>query len=805
MLTPAAGMRRAPGGAPFAPGAAVVAPALALVALAALAGCAGRRAIPPAVPPAPRPAPGYVALVDSLGSVDGSVLAGRRIALDPGHGGAFRGSLGVNGTAEAVVNLGVALRLRDLLEAHGAQVLLTRGTDRDFLTPADSSLRSDLAERARLANAFRPDLFVSIHHNADPGGRHDVNETQTYYKLGDDGPSYDAGADVHRALVRNLGIATNRLVPGNFFVLRAVDAPALLTEASYVTNPDVEAKLATPAAQELEAEALYLGIARYFARKVPVIDTLWVAERPDTPAGAGGRARDGRPEIGARVRGAFDAVAVRVDGNEVAAQVADGRVRARPGAPLAIGWHEASVSARLAGEGSARTRRDSFEVLKPGGPRLEAAIPVADARPSRDAIPLRVRAFDPDRLPWPETTLVALHVETPRALVPRDTTVRIADGVAWAYFRSADPARAAGRARIALRVAGGPGPAGAPVVFGTDVPLGPLDVAGERTGFAREMPFDRPLRDAPGTSGFEPPLAWLNRDGFVALRADAGGVFRSPRLAGFRAWGADTTWPPRYVAVAGGALANRRIVLDPEGGGDDPAGTGPSGVRASALNLELARALAAMLAAAGASVRLTRTSEAAVSEVERVQVSEAFGAERYLRLGHASAPPSAGHYFSSAGGRRLAQRVADAAAQLGLADTLAVGESAKYPIAQVSAVAVSVSLARLDDARGEALAVAPGRLRTEALALYLALARDFGAATGTTPDTLEVRDAEGRPVPGALVTLGGTLVLQADADGRVRFVRTEDGPLEAACEDSRVDARTLLLDSVRTHVLSGTR
>src|SRR5207237_4416568 len=120
---------------------------------------------------------------------------------------------------EAEVNLDVAERLRDRLERAQAQVLLTRDRDRDFLTPEDSTLRLDLAERVRLAQAFAPDLFVSVHHNADAGGRHDVNETQVYYRLGDEGPSLDVAQDVHRALVRNIGIEIHKVAPGNYYVL----------------------------------------------------------------------------------------------------------------------------------------------------------------------------------------------------------------------------------------------------------------------------------------------------------------------------------------------------------------------------------------------------------------------------------------------------------------------------------------------------------------------------------------------------------------------------------------------------------
>src|SRR6185295_5133008 len=137
---------------------------------------------------------------------------------------------------------------------------------------ADSTLKFDLSERVRRSEAFGPDLFVSIHHNADARGTHDINETQTYYKLGDDGPSLDAAASVHRYLVRNLGIDKQRIMPGNYHVLRNTTAPAILTESSYITNPDVESKLALASKQRLEAEALLLGIADYFARPRPVIE-----------------------------------------------------------------------------------------------------------------------------------------------------------------------------------------------------------------------------------------------------------------------------------------------------------------------------------------------------------------------------------------------------------------------------------------------------------------------------------------------------------------------------------------------------
>src|SRR5205807_2429043 len=86
--------------------------------------------------------------------------------------------------------------------------------------------------------------------------------------------------------------------------------------------------------------------------------------------------------------------------------------------------------------------------------------------------------------------------------------------------------------------------------------------------------------------------------------------------------------PLAWTALFEGALHGRRIVLDPEGGGDETAGMGPSGTRAAFYNMDVARALEAYLVAAGAEVRLARTADVAASDVERVRVG---GACRGLR------------------------------------------------------------------------------------------------------------------------------------------------------------------------------
>ena len=112
--------------------------------------------------------------------------------------------------------------------------------------------------------------------------------------------------------------------------------------------------------------------------------------------------------------------------------------------------------------------------------------------------------------------------------------------------------------------------------------------------------------------------------------------------------------------------------------------------------------------------------------------------------------------------------------------------------------------AALGDEAAEARLRAPGALRAEAYALFLALAREWTMQADWPADSLTLLGPAGRPVPDAAVTLGGTLVLVTDASGRIRFARTEPGSIEVVVEDLRARFRGILLESRRGAVLTGT-
>ena len=54
----------------------------------------------------------------------------RTVVVDPGHGGKDPGMTGAGGLEEKGTNLEISIKLRDILEKRGFNVVLTRDTDR---------------------------------------------------------------------------------------------------------------------------------------------------------------------------------------------------------------------------------------------------------------------------------------------------------------------------------------------------------------------------------------------------------------------------------------------------------------------------------------------------------------------------------------------------------------------------------------------------------------------------------------------------------------------------------------------------
>jgi N-acetylmuramoyl-L-alanine amidase len=174
------------------------------------------------------------------------------IVVDPGHPPG--GATGPTGLWEPVPTLAVGLRVRDLLEARGAHVVMTR-------TDAGAVGLGDRPIMARRANA---NAFISIHLNADPDGQNPFrdNGSGTYYFH----PQSKLFARlIQDALVPRMHLRNRGVFYQNLAVCRPTWFPAVLAEGLFIIMPDQEAAIRTPAYQDAYARSIVDGLGKFFA------------------------------------------------------------------------------------------------------------------------------------------------------------------------------------------------------------------------------------------------------------------------------------------------------------------------------------------------------------------------------------------------------------------------------------------------------------------------------------------------------------------------------------------------------------
>ena len=180
------------------------------------------------------------------------------IVIDAGHGGGDTGAVGPHGVTEKEVTLAVALKVQQLLQSSGANVVMTRTTDRD-VSWAGSSNGQELQARVDKTPPGAA-VFVSIHCNAFSNSATQGMETY-YYWNSTEGRRLAALLNEE---LENFGGRFNRGVKGaNFYVLKHTSIPASLVELAFITNPEEEYLLADNSYQQQLALAITRGIKRY--------------------------------------------------------------------------------------------------------------------------------------------------------------------------------------------------------------------------------------------------------------------------------------------------------------------------------------------------------------------------------------------------------------------------------------------------------------------------------------------------------------------------------------------------------------
>ncbi|MFJ8268685.1 N-acetylmuramoyl-L-alanine amidase [Peribacillus asahii] len=197
-----------------------------------------------------------------------------KIFIDPGHGGKDPGAVG-SGLLEKDLTLKMAKRVKELLTAYeNVEVKMSRTGD----------TYPTLSERAKAANAWGADFFLSIHINSTSKtsiGYEDYIYTKASAK------SKEYQKIIHAEIMKEIkgyGVRNRGLQQKNLQVLRTTNMPALLTESLYISNPDEAAILKKAAFIEAVAQGHVNGIVKAFDLKKKKADDkeYHVVEKGDT-------------------------------------------------------------------------------------------------------------------------------------------------------------------------------------------------------------------------------------------------------------------------------------------------------------------------------------------------------------------------------------------------------------------------------------------------------------------------------------------------------------------------------------------
>ena len=188
----------------------------------------------------------------------------KRLVIDLGHGGHDPGAIGVNKTHEADVVLAIGKELNELLKGYDLEVKFTRLSD----------VYLSLSERAKIANDFKADYFLSIHINSATDSSVRGVEVWQYYNKNDKLNKFSNGLcnDISNIFnVRNRGLKLSK----ELSVLKNTKMPAVLIEVDFISNTQAEKDLKVNANIKAIAIAIKNNLVQLFELKVSTNDTLY--------------------------------------------------------------------------------------------------------------------------------------------------------------------------------------------------------------------------------------------------------------------------------------------------------------------------------------------------------------------------------------------------------------------------------------------------------------------------------------------------------------------------------------------------
>lgn len=181
------------------------------------------------------------------------------VILDPGHGGADPGKIGVNDAKEKDINLQVANKIKKMLEKEKIQVIMTREDDTTLAKENSTNKKiEDMKGRVELINKTAPRIVVSIHQNSYH--QESISGAQVfYYTHSEEGR---VAAEIMQKALLACNEENTRQAKANdtYYLLKRTKTPTVIVECGFLSNWKEAELLVTDEYQEKLAKAICQGI-----------------------------------------------------------------------------------------------------------------------------------------------------------------------------------------------------------------------------------------------------------------------------------------------------------------------------------------------------------------------------------------------------------------------------------------------------------------------------------------------------------------------------------------------------------------
>ena len=185
----------------------------------------------------------------------GPRLYGKRIAIDPAHGGDDPGWIS-GGLRAADLTWDLARRLESRMVATGMETFLTRGAHQN----------PSAEERAAVANEVNADLVLSLHIDGSPSPL--ASGLAAFHFGTDSGATSTVGETlaelVQRELVARTRMIDCRVHHRTWGILRLTRMPAIQIEAGYLSNPQDRARLERDDFRNTLADGVLVAVKRLY-------------------------------------------------------------------------------------------------------------------------------------------------------------------------------------------------------------------------------------------------------------------------------------------------------------------------------------------------------------------------------------------------------------------------------------------------------------------------------------------------------------------------------------------------------------